>query len=93
MKSSIFFGMSTHLGFGSFSRSEIVTLVLNTLETCFWCKAKLDLEAKNQMECLLEAKDDFMERICNFGSVLASYLFLVSNPWFLEMENHLGPLS
>ena len=67
-------------------------MVLNTLETCFWCKAKPDLEAKNQMEGLLEAKDDFMERNCNFGSVLASDLFLVSNPWFLEMENHLGSL-
>ena len=59
------------------SWSETVTLVLNMLETCFWCKtqglweweiiwnhfheSQFDLEVKNLMKGVLEAKDDFME--------------------------------
>ena len=58
-------------------KKRTVTLVLNKLETYFWCKtqglweweiiwnhfheSQLDLEVKNLMEGVLEAKDDFME--------------------------------
>ena len=45
----------------------------------------------SMMGGLLEAKVDFMERNCNYGSALV--IFSIKPHVFLEMENHLRPLS
>ena len=46
-------------------------------------ESQFDLEVKNLMKRVLEAKDDFMECYCNLGSQDVSGL--VSNPRFLEL--------
>ena len=75
------------------SRSEIINLVLNMLETWFWCQTscfltwgimwdhfcepQLDLKVKNKVEGPQEVKNIFMERNYYFGSEHARDLSLI----------------
>ena len=87
----------------------IVTLLLVMLDTWVWCltpgfwvwkiiwghfqEPQMGLKVKNRVEGLYEAKDNFKEWFCNFGSEHTRDLILMSQQMFLGSRNHLGSYS
>ena len=56
-------------------------------------KPQIVMWAKNRVEGLYEAKDNFKGWHWNLGIEQATNLVLASNPMFFDMWNHLGPFS
>ena len=89
--------------------TKCVILLLDILETWFWYQTtgfwawgiiwdhfqelQINLKVKNRVEGLFEAKDNFKEWFCNFGSEHTRDLILTSQQMFLGSRNHLGSYS